>query len=187
MAGLTAASALSSALSSRSKKQTSKSKTVTTPTFDPSVAPLLGEAGDIARKQMLNPQMYTDPLRVGARQKINDSYSGVNKSLASKYLGYGGGQSGKFASGVRGADLSRLSALGGLESDFANLNLQQMMQGQGAVERLLQIGRGTTSTSEGETTIPGDPVGAGIGSGLQTATMLFGLNSMLKGGKGLNV
>lgn len=131
---------------------------------------------------MLNPRQFTDPLRVGARQNVNDAYSGVNANLASKFLGYGGGKSGKFARGVRGAELGRLSGLGDVENTFANLNLQQMAQGQSVVERLLALSRGTTTESEGENMFPGNATGAGIDSGLQTATFLYGLNQMLKGG-----
>ncbi len=178
---MSAGSAIASALANRKKKTKQTSTQTTTPTFDPAVSPLLGEAGNLARTQMLNPRQFTDPLRVGARQNINNSYSGVGDALAQKFLGYGGGASGKHARAVRGSELSRLGALGGLESDFANLNLQQMAQGQSASERLLALARGGTTTGESETEIPGNMLGAGIGSGLETASFLYGLNNMLKG------
>lgn len=178
---LSAGASIASALGNRKKKQTQKTTTTTTPTFDPAVAPLLPELTDFRRKQFLDPSAMVNPLRVSARQKVNDSYSGVNDALAQKFLGYGGGQSGKFARGVRGAELSRLGTLGGLEGDFAQMILQNQEAGLSGSERLLQLARGSTQEGTGETTMPGNALGAGLDSGLQTATFLYGLNNLLKG------
>lgn len=181
---LSAGSALASALTNRKRKQKQTSTTTSTPTFDPAVSPLLPELSDFYRKQFLNPTAAIEPLRVGARQKVNDAFSGSTDSLAQKFLGYGGGKSGKFSRAVRGNEMSRLQTLGGLESDFAQMALQQQQLGLSGADRLLQIARGTTQTGESETEIPGNMLGGGLGSGLETATFLYGLNNLMKGGNG---
>lgn len=135
----------------------------------------------VATNRIQNPTGDIENLRLQARDKVNADFSGVGDTLAQRYLATGG-QSGKFGSAVRGVDLARRGALGGVEGKFAQLAYDNKNEGVSLAERLLALARG--SSSEGSGTTPNMGLSGALDNGLETVTLLQTLNRMLKSGGG---
>jgi hypothetical protein len=171
-------SALAGALGNRKQKQTQTS--TATPTFAPEVRPALNTFLTQAQQMVQNPSAGIDPLRVSARERVNANYAGVPEMLSQKYgRNAGWGASGRFGTAAAGAEFQRIGQLSDLEGQFLQAALQQKSEGLGALQSILALGRGSTQT--GETVMPGNMLAGGVNSGLQTASMLYSLNKLLKG------
>lgn len=174
------ASALSGLLGNRSKTQTSH--TTTTPTFSPEVKGLFDSVVPRIQQMITDPGAGLDGLRTAGRDRINADYANVPELIATKYGRNAQGVSGKAGSAARTAEFQRLSQFGDLEQQILQAALQQQQTGLQAAGSLLSLGRGTSSDSTG--TVPGNMAGGAATSGLQTASWLYTLNRLLKGGSG---
>lgn len=149
---------------------------------------LVGPVSGYANRLLTDPAAGLEPIRAGMRNTVNSSFSGVDAGLRDKMLASGGSASGKYGKAVLGADLARRGALAGVDTDVAQMILQQQNQGASLAERLLsvpfeqEVSGSNTGTMAGTGTLPGSMLAGGMNSGLDAITTLFMLDKMLKGG-----
>jgi hypothetical protein len=181
MGAMAAGSAISGALNNRSRTTKTRSQSTTTPTFSPEFSPLIGQLSGSVMDQMRNPAAGMEPIRLATRDRINRTFGAAPDAIAAKTM-TGGGRSGKFGRGIAMSEAGRLGSLADAEAQFAQLVLQRQASGQDLATRLLALGKGQTTQGTGEQTTPGNMLGGAVGGGLETASYLFALNNMLKGG-----
>lgn len=174
--------AVGSGLASRAKTSTAAgTQTVTTPG---ELQPLQGDILEQLRKRMADPSQGTDAIRLAGRNRINQTFSGVDQALRDKFL-TAGGASGKYGQAARGVEVGRGQALSGLEGDIASLIFGREDNTLNLSERLLASGQGRSTT--GSETTPGNVAGAtlgSLGSSLSTLSTLTTLNKLLSGAGG---
>lgn len=170
-------SAVGGALANRKKTATTSS----TPTLDPAYSGLQSDLLAKLRARIADPSAGTEPLKTAALTNLNKKYAGasdaLNTRLAARGFGPGDGRAGRSQMNL---ELDRFGEQGALETDFAKMILDRDDSTMGLAERLLSLGRGTTTTSTGT----GNAVAGGIDSGVSTLTTLLSLNKLLKGGGG---
>ena len=151
----------------------------------------LGILSSVAKDRIQNPGARLAPIREAMRSGVNQNFAGADAALKAK-LGRGDGRSGVMGKGQREMETSRAQALTGVDSQIAQMVLQEQDAGVGMMERLLsQIFGSTTSesgqntgTTTGQYTQPmqqTNPWGAGVGGGLDTLMTLMTLNKMMQG------
>jgi hypothetical protein len=114
-----------------------------------------------------------------AMEAVNRRYRNLPAAITSDFAGRGYGSSGVLQSAIAGSHASRIGDLNDLEGKFAGMQIDQDNQAQDLAARLLASGRGSTTTQ----TQSGNPVGAGVSSGLETLTTLLTLGRMMGGDK----
>lgn len=139
-----------------------------------------------ALERIMNPAAVAEPLRAATREKVNQNFAGVPDLLRQKYgaTGYG---SGKLGTAQRQAEMSRLGALSGVDSDFNQLILQLQESGIGLGERLLgqnfedeTYSSYTGSESQRGTQVgPGSVAGGAFGNATSTLSSLLAINKIL--------
>lgn len=120
--------------------------------------------GEMATQQMTNPMAFLQPLKESAQQSVVNNFAAAPEVLRAKF-GRGQGASGKFGGAARASELARLGQLAGVDSDFAQMVLQERQRGAQLGTQLLSLDFGddfdTTSRSTGKRTTQGEYVGAG--------------------------
>jgi hypothetical protein len=114
---------------------------------------------------MLNPQGIPDAIRTGATSAVNRTFKGSNDRITEALSQRGFGNSGVLQNAIASNEATRAGKLGGLESSFAQMGLDQENNTLNLAERLLSQGRGMSSTSQGEQ--PGNVAAGAMTGGLQ--------------------
>ena len=169
-AALTGASALFGGLSNRSKKNTQSS--TSTPTYTNTQSMMQEQLAQILGAGAMDPSAGTEPLKTGAIEGVNRNYSGLQKRMESKLADRGFGSSGKVATGTRQLETARAGDLGGLESKFAALTLDQKNKYLDLMSRFSFANPGSKQT--GEQITPGNVAAGALGAGLETFSYLSG-------------
>lgn len=182
--GSAGAGILGSIFGSRPKEtKSSSTSTVTTPD---SLQPLQGGITSDLMRRLLDPSAGIAPLRAGARNAVNDTFSGVDQGLRDRLLSGGaGGSSGKFGLATAKSSLARGSALSALEPQFAGLQLSQGNNNLSLAQQFLRAGQGTSTS--GTNVQPGNMTGNALGSAggsLGNLSTLFSLSQLLGPGGG---
>lgn len=109
-----------------------------------------------------NPEQFLAPARNGARNDVNENYTGVADSLREQFLANpGGGGSGKYGTAALQSDLARRRDLSKVDTEFAVQKSQLPVTAAQLSQQLLSMNMGTRSTGTGTTE----------GSGSSTSTM----------------
>lgn len=159
-------------------KKQSQSGSVT-PTYSADQTGLQGDLASALRMLLQNGGASLDPLKTAAIGGVNQTYAGAEKRLQRNYASRGFGQSGKVLTDARGLEQSRAGDIGGLESKFAAMGIDQNNHILDLVKSFAFANPG--QKTEGNVT-GGGGIGGGINSGLETFTTLYGLNKILSGG-----
>src|SRR5690242_277474 len=80
---------------------------------------LQGPLFDYIRSLMLDPTKAVAPFQAGARNNVNENYSGLSDSLRNQFLSTGGGKSGKYGMAATAGTISRLRDLSNVDTGFA--------------------------------------------------------------------
>ena len=162
------------------KPKTSTSTNTSTPTLSPELQglqdKLLGYSGDL----MDNPSAGLQPLKTAATDNINRGYGTVIPQLMRRMSTLGYGSSGKTGNLMFQTDIARQGDLSNLESQFAQMILNQQNQGANLGMNLLNSGRGISSTST--LTGPNTMAANGFmsaGNGLENLSTLLILSKIL--------
>lgn len=204
-AGLIAGSAISGALQNRRSARTSESESTSSSSSSGSNTSrrrrilTAGQTGlndtltSEALRRITDPASVAEPLRAATREKVNQNFAGVPDLLRQKYgaTGYG---SGKMGTAQRQAEMSRLGALSGVDSDFNQMILQLQESGIGLGERLLSQNfeeedyssytNSQSGRSSGTQVGAGSVAGGAFGNATGTLSALLALNKVLGAGKG---
>ena len=173
---LTGGSAIAGGLNSRGG--TSVTDQTRTRVLSPVQQLIEGMLGGTLQKRLADPTAGLEPVRTAGRNKINAAYSGAPDALREKFLTGGGTASGRLDRAGRGMEMARVGALSGYESDFAKMILQREDDTLGLSERMLTNPAG--ERVQGTTTGPSNMLGGSVSGGLETATLLYSLNKLLK-------
>lgn len=158
----------SSALSSRKRTATNA------PVYTPGQEYLQGKTGDILSHRLDNPTSQVEPLKTSAFHGVNKTYNGLHERLNETLASRGLEKSGQAVSGAREIEVERAGALGGLETKFAGLELDQQ-------NRLLEQALRFAFAQPGSAvTTPGNSLGAALGAGTADLTQWFLLQQMLR-------
>jgi hypothetical protein len=169
-------SAAAGALSNRSKTST----TTSTPSWTPEQQHMQELLGNVLQYDINDPGKGLEPLKTSAINGVNQTYNGIGDRMDTQLASRGFERSGTAVKTARATEFARAGAIGGVENHFAGMELDQK-------NRLLQMmqqfgfaspGQNTTSTQ------PGNMLGGAVSGGLETASLLFALNKLGKGGGG---
>ena len=149
------------------------------PQYSPLQSQMQSQAYDTIMDRMKNPANL-DPMKTAAIGATNQTYAGLQKRMESSLAARGFGSSGLAPMNTRAIEVSRAGDIGGLESKFAAMQLDQENRTMDEAMRFGFASPGQTGTQ----TTPGNMAGGAIGSGLETFSTLFMLDRMLKGGGG---
>lgn len=171
-----------------STSSVSRSKRVLRPEQEDAV----GSLSAIGQRLLADPAGSLEPIRSARRTAVNSDFAGVDDALASRFLSFGQGRSGKFGRAARTAEVARRGALADVDSDMSRLALDERDRGLALLERLLGMnfeeegGSSATTTQSGSGTnvLPGSMTAGGVAGGLSSLSMLTLLNKLLKGGGG---
>ena len=129
-----------------------------------------------------------NPMKVGAVGTINQNYKSLSDRLTANLAGRGFGNSGKLVLGQQDLETARQSDLGGLESSFAQL---QLNQDNLTAAQAMQFGfaNPSTTTNSSSTTVqsqsPFSMIAQGAGLALSLGMMGMGVPPMGGGMGGL--
>lgn len=154
-----------------------KQQTQTTPTYSNTQTQVQNMAGADILSQLQNPSQAIDQMHNTAIGDVNQNYSGIEARMKRSLTGTGFGKSGKMAAGTQALEIARSGELGGLESKFAGMQLDQNNKMLSLANQFGFAGGGQTTTGTG-----GGGLGGAVGAGSETASMLFALNHLLSGG-----
>jgi hypothetical protein len=138
------------------------------------------EAYDTIMTRLKNPRSL-DPLKTAAISGVNQTYEGLQGRMEQALAARGFNQSGKLPLNLRALELGRLGDIGSLESKFAGMQIDQENR---LIDEAMRYGFANPG-HQGTQTMPGNMLGGGISSGLETMTSLFMLSRLLSGGGGL--
>jgi len=175
-------SILGGVLAGGSKKQTQESTSTTKQILTDEQKAIMSQFSSLLGNRLSDPSAGTAPIRTAARNSINNNYSGAVDAIRTKMLSAGQGASGKFGRAMMGSELSRLGDLSDYENTFSKYLLDRSDSTLSLAQQFLGQQFETQTKGTGTSTIQGNRLSNGLGSGLQTAAMLFGINSMLSGG-----
>lgn len=125
-------------------------------------------------QRLENPQAALQPAHTAARESVNQNFAGMDDVIRQKY-GTGAGASGKYGKAARVGEQSRLSALSGVDGQFAaaRTGVQEGAAQQGLSLLGMNFGQeyqqGQSNQSSGFNTAPGSAASGALTSG---ATML---------------
>lgn len=140
-------------------------------------------------RSLYNPGASLEPLRGAMRSGVNKKYAKLPDAIAAKTMAHGG-KSGQYGAGVLQGELARLGEMGGVDTDIAQMGLQQQSAGDNLLMQLLGQNFGMTSnstrsgTTEGTGTgvAPGDPLAGGFQGGISALMTMLGIGGL--GGMG---
>lgn len=154
-------------------------KTVAQPLYTQPQLEAQSQLGTSLSDELAHPTSLA-PEKVAAASNINKDYADAGTRLDSELAGRGFGNSGKLVTNHKTIDVARAGAMGGLESQFAALDLDQKNKTRSAMQQFAFSGPGSTVTSSP----PGGVVGGAVSGGAETASMLYALNHFMNGGGG---
>lgn len=139
-------------------------------------------------RSLYNPGASLEPLRGAMRSGVNAKYAKLPDAIAAKTMAHGG-KSGQYGAGVLQGELARLGEMGGVDTNIAQMGLQQQSAGDNLLMQLLGQNFGMTSnstrsgTTEGSGTgvAAGDPLAGGFQGGISALMTMLG---MQQGGGG---
>lgn len=134
--------------------------------------------GGKLQKRLADPTAGLEPVRTAGRNKINAGFAGAPDALREKFLTGGGTASGRLDRAGRDMEVGRVGALSNFEGDFAKMILQREDDTLGLSERMLANPAGERVS--GTTTGPSNVAGGAVSGGLETASLLYSLNKLLK-------
>lgn len=117
-----------------------------------------------------------DPLKANAVGQVNQNYAGLQSKLSSTLSAHGFGGSGKAALSTAQTEVGRQSDLGGVESQFAGLQLDQENKTASLAD---QFGFANPTTTQTQKTS-----GGLLGGLMSAAGLVFGLSTGGGGGGG---
>jgi hypothetical protein len=103
-------------------------------------------------------------MQTSAVNNVNQSFAGMPRTIASRLSGLGFGKSGKLGTAMFNSDASRLNDISGLNSQFAQMGLNEQNTGSSLAEALLGLTMGTTNLGGGQSGGAGFSISPG-GSG----------------------
>ena len=168
------------------KPKTSTSTSSTTPTMTPEMQQLMDQLSSYSKDSMTNGggQALTT-MKNNSIDQVNRNYMGAPARLSSQFASRGYGSSGDFGNSLYQTEYQRQGALSGLESQYAQMGLNQQNTGANLGEQLLNFGKGSTSTSTGTTPDTSAQNGfLSAGNGMSNLSTLLMLSNVLKGGGG---
>jgi len=130
-----------------------KSKQQSTSSFSKNLNPeqqsaLSGLSG-FGQTLLTNPGENLKPLRTAAMQNVNDLYDRAPDQIEERLRSKGVASKGKLQRRLTELDMMRYGKLAGVENQFAQLGVQQQMQGADILGQLLQQTFGYTQKNEG--------------------------------------
>jgi hypothetical protein len=115
--------------------------------------------------------------------QVNRNYQNVPNQLASQFASRGYGSSGNFGNSLYQTEYQKQGALSGLESQYAQMGLNQQNTGANLGEQLLNFGKGSSTTTTGTTPDTSAQNGfLSAGNGLSNLSTIMMLSNVLKGG-----
>src|SRR5674476_708060 len=167
------------------KPKTSTSTSSTTPTLTPEMQQLMNQLSSYSTGAMQNGGgAALTTMKNASIDQVNRNYQNVPNQLASQFASRGYGSSGNFGNSLYQTEYQRQGALSGLESQYAQMGLQQQNTGANLGEQLLNFGKGSTSTGTGttpDTSLQNGFLGAGSAvNGIGNVAMLTMFNNILK-------
>lgn len=162
---------------------TTRSRRVLRPEQESLMNPLAQQALGM----MQNPGAGLEPIAIARRGAVNRAYAAAPAAIAAAHSSTGGGRSGKKGRATREAELARLGALAGVDSDVSRLTLDRQDAGASLAERLLgmtfeQEGSTAGLTDANGTAVgPGSAAAGGLGGGLETISALLAMQRLLGG------
>jgi len=166
------------------KPKTSTSTSSTTPTMTPEMQQLMDKLSAYSTDSMTNGggQALTT-MKNNSIDQVNRNYMGAPARLSSQFASRGYGSSGDFGNSLYQTEYQRQGQLSGLESQYAQMGLNQQNTGANLGEQLLNFGKGSTSTGTGTTPDTSTQNGfLSAGNGLSNLSTLMMLSNVLKGG-----
>jgi hypothetical protein len=154
-----------------------KQETSTKPTYSPDQSAVQHGVGDLLQTRLANPTGYVDTIKNTAKGDVNSNFAGIEERMKRKLVGKGFGKSGKLNQNEQQLDIARMGEMTGLDAKFAGLQMEQDNRLVDESTRFGFAGGGTQTTGTS-----GGGVGAAIGGGAETATMLYALNHFMGGG-----
>src|SRR5674476_106120 len=166
------------------KPKTSTSTSSTTPTLTPEMQQLMNQLSSYSTGAMQNGGgAALTTMKNASIDQVNRNYQNVPNQLASQFASRGYGSSGNFGNSLYQTEYQKQGALSGLESQYAQMGLQQQNTGGNLGEQLLNFGKGSTSTGTGTTPDTSAQNGfLSAGNGLSNLSTLMMLSNVLKGG-----
>lgn len=186
--GSAAAGALSNRKGARTSTSESKSGSRSSQTTTSEFGAASGLNSQLLQTLMArlqDPTAGTEGIRAAGRTNINRQFRAALQSIANNLLAFGG-KSGKAGSAFQQVELGRGAALAGFEGDITKQIFDRENDTLTLGQALLGLNRGQTSTGTNDVTSSGTDVGAGsalaggVNAGLETGTLLFALNNLLK-------
>jgi hypothetical protein len=167
---------LSSILGNRGKKVESG------PTWTPEQRSAQSGLWGIINARLQNPKVDLGPQKTYAYGNVNKAFDQTGERLEAALTGRGFGRGGKFARTMGRNEVARSGALGSLESQFAQMALDEENK---IIEQAMRFAFASPGQ---QTQYPGNMLGAGIGAGSETLTTLFMLDRLMNpgGGPGAN-
>lgn len=140
---------------------------------------------NLIQSRLSDPTQGTEGIRLRNRSAINREFQAAPQAIANNLLSFGG-RSGKFGNRIAGLEGARLQEFGRNRETIANLINQRELQNLNLGTSLLQLNRGGktsrtgTESFQGTNVGPGSALAGGLSGGLETGTLLFALNNLLK-------
>lgn len=192
---------LTSTSQNQQQQTTNNSQQASTETtLSPEMQELMRQLMAYGQQSMQNPMQAMAPIRNAGMQAINATYAQVPNQLSSQMARRGYGSSGTMGNAMLSSNLARANAVSGLEGQLATQGIQQQQYGAGVGQNILNMMRGTTTSSTGTTSMsgtssgtqtqPGPSLFSQILGGAATvagAAAGLGWNPFGKGGSGGNV
>jgi hypothetical protein len=157
---------------------TSKTTTTNAPSYTSSQTGLQDQLAQYLKTNLASgSSSLLDPMKVGAIGTVNKNYAGLSDRLNSSLSGRGFGNSGKLVLGNQELEQSRQGDLGGLESQFAGLALNQDNFTAGQAMQFGFANPTTTSTTQQQQS-PWSMISQGAGLALSLGMMGMGMPPM---------
>ena len=156
-----------------------------TPTLSPELQAVMQQLLGHAQQQMNDPTAAMAPIRNAGLQNINQTYADVPNQVASQMSRRGYGSSGSMGDSMYKVGLARAGAASDLEGQLATKGIDQQNRGADTMTQLLNMLKGTSSTSSGS--MSGTTAGTSSSSGTSTKpgpsifSSIAGLAGMLMG------
>lgn len=181
MVGAAAIGGVSSILGGLLAGRPKTSTSTTTPTWTPAMQTLQGQLANYSSGLMTDPSAGVAPMRTTAEDDLNRRYAAMPGQISQQMAARGYGSSGSFGNTMYQSGYQRSGQMSDLDSQFAQMILNQKNKGADLSSQLLNMTRGSTSTgTTPDTSMPDAFMSAG--NGLSNISTLFALSKLMKGG-----
>jgi hypothetical protein len=164
------------ALAGRSKQYTQ----TMTPSWSPEMQDLQKKLSAYSSGLLTDPAAGTAPIKANAEEAVNRRYAAMPDVISRSMAARGYGSSGNFGNTMYESGYRRSGELSDINSQIAQLILQQRNTGASLADRLLEMTRSTTSTGNTPSTAAADAFMSG-GNALSNISTLLTLSKLLKG------